>query len=243
MAHDVLALLDSTTRCCPTTPTSRSSSAFARQLDRATFEAANLELGQRYRRGEVNDVEFYLSTLKPFTSAELEELHRTFMRERIKPSIPPPAIVAKHRKLGHFIVLTTATSRFLTGPIALELGFENHIATEPEIREGRYTGRILGTPNMREGKVERLLVWLAERDLRLSDFRESWFYSDSQNDLPLLSHVTHPVAVNADPVLAAHARQGTTRSETRTRTAPRGALRNRAGCAQSARPIPSRIDR
>ena len=59
---------------------------------------------------------------------------------------------------------------------------------------------------MREGKVERLLAWLADSRLKLSDFRESWFYSDSQNDLPLLSHVTHPVAVNADPVLAAHAR-------------------------------------
>ncbi|HEX9414501.1 MAG TPA: hypothetical protein VF916_13425 [Ktedonobacterales bacterium] len=89
------------------------------------------------------------------------------MLERILPSIAPAArnLIAKHRKLDHFMILTTATSRFLTAPIARELGFEN-----------------------------------------LSDFRESWFYSDSQNDLPLLSHVTHPVAVNADPVLAAHAR-------------------------------------
>ncbi len=59
---------------------------------------------------------------------------------------------------------------------------------------------------MREGKIERLLEWLAQRGLKLSDFRESWFYSDSNNDLPLLSHVTHPVAVKPDPVLAAHAR-------------------------------------
>jgi phosphoserine phosphatase len=65
---------------------------------------------------------------------------------------------------------------------------------------------VTGVPNIQEGKVERLLSWLAERNMKLSDFRESWFYSDSQNDLPLLSHVTHPVAVNADPVLAAHAR-------------------------------------
>jgi HAD superfamily hydrolase (TIGR01490 family) len=213
MAHDVLALFDLDHTLLPNdTDEQWVEFLLSRgKLDRATFEAANLELGQRYRRGEASEieyVEFYLSTLKPFTSAELEELHRRFMRERILPSIPVAArdLIAKHRRLGHFNVLTTATSRFLTGPIARELGFENHIATEPEMKQGRYTGRILGTPNMREGKVERLLVWLAERDMRLSDFRESWFYSDSQNDLPLLSHVTHPVAVNADPVLAAHAR-------------------------------------
>ena len=180
-------------------------------LDRAAFESANLELSERYRRGEASAIEFtefYLSTLKPFTTAELDELHRTFMRERILPSIAVAArnLIAKHRKLGHFMILTTATSRFLTAPIAKELGFEHHIATEPEFKQGRYTGRVKGVPNMREGKVERLLSWLSERNLKLSDFRETWFYSDSQNDLPLMSHVTHPVAVNADPVLAAHAR-------------------------------------
>jgi len=213
MAHDVLALFDLDHTLLPSDSDEQWVEFLLSRgkLDRATFEAANLELGQRYRRGEAGEieyVEFYLSTLKPFTAEELDALHRTFMHERILPSIAPAAreLIAKHRKLGHFMVLTTATSRFLTGPIALELGFENHIATEPEMKHGRYTGRNLGTPNMREGKVERLLVWLAERDMRLSDFRESWFYSDSQNDLPLLSHVTHPVAVNADPVLAAHAR-------------------------------------
>jgi HAD superfamily hydrolase (TIGR01490 family) len=181
------------------------------KLDRASYEAANVDLAERYRRGEAGAIEFtefYLSTLKPFTADELGELHSVYMRERIMPSIAGAArnLIAKHKGLGHFMILTTATSRFLTAPIARELGFEHHIATEPEIKEGRYTGRVMGVPNLREGKVERLLAWLAERDLKLSDFRESWFYSDSQNDLPLLSHVTHPVAVNADPVLAAHAR-------------------------------------
>jgi HAD superfamily hydrolase (TIGR01490 family) len=181
------------------------------KLDRTTFEAANLDLAERYRRGEAGAIEFtefYLSTLRPFTADELDVLHAEYMRERILPSIAIAArsLIAKHRKLDHFMILTTATSRFLTAPIARELGFEHHIATEPEMKHGRYTGRVMGVPNLREGKVERLLQWLAERNRKLSDFRESWFYSDSQNDLPLLSHVTHPVAVNADPVLAAHAR-------------------------------------
>jgi len=181
------------------------------KLDRGAFEAANQDLVARYDRGEAGGIEFtefYLSTLVPFTVDELATLHATFMHERVLPAIPVAArdLIAKHRRLGHFMLLTTATSRFLTAPVARALGFDNYIATEPEMKDGRYTGRVAGTPNMREGKVERLLDWLADRGLKLADFRESWFYSDSQNDLPLLSHVTHPVAVNADPVLAAHAR-------------------------------------
>jgi HAD superfamily hydrolase (TIGR01490 family) len=213
MTHDILALFDLDHTLLPHDSDEQWVEFLLERgkLDRVAYEAANRELGERYRRGEAGAIEFtefYLSTLKPFTTDELDELHRTFMRERILPSIAPAArnLIAKHRKLEHFMILTTATSRFLTAPIARELGFEHHIATEPEVKQGRYTGRVKGVPNMQEGKVERLLGWLAERNMKLSDFRESWFYSDSQNDLPLLSHVTHPVAVNADTVLSAHAR-------------------------------------
>ncbi|MBK9114536.1 MAG: HAD family hydrolase [Betaproteobacteria bacterium] len=213
MIHDILALFDLDRTLLPH-DTDEQWTAFLLEhgkLDRAAFDAANRDLAARYTRGEAGALEFaefYLSTLTALDPVELAALHDVFMRERVLPSIPVAArdLIAKHRRLGHFMVLTTATSRFMTAPVARELGFENHIATEPEMRDGRYTGRVAGTPNMREGKVERLLDWLADRGMRLSDFRESWFYSDSQNDLPLLSHVTHPVAVNADPVLAAHAR-------------------------------------
>jgi HAD superfamily hydrolase (TIGR01490 family) len=181
-------------------------------LDRGRFEAANLALADRYRRGEAGALEFtefYLSTLSAFTVDDLDRLHPDYLRARILPAIPAAAreLVARHRARNHLLVLTTATSRFLTAPIARELAFEHLIATEPEIIAGRYTGKVAGVPNLREGKVLRLRAWLAERDLVLGDFRESWFYSDSRNDLPLLSLVTHPVAVNADPVLAAHARE------------------------------------
>jgi len=214
MPYDILALFDLDHTLLPRDSDEQWTEFLLEhgKLDRTSFEAANRDLVARYDRGEAGAIEFtefYLSTLTPFSQDELTALHESFMHERILPAIPVAArdLIAKHRRLGHFLILTTATSRFLTGPVALELGFEHHIATEPEMRDGRYTGRVLGTPNMREGKVERLLEWLAARDMKLSDFRESWFYSDSQNDLPLLSHVTHPVAVNPDPVLAAHARQ------------------------------------
>src|SRR6266536_2710799 len=111
------------------------------------------------------------------------------------------ALLDRHRADDHLLIMTTATSRFLTAPIARELGLENLIATEPEIQDGFYTGKVAGTPNMREGKVTRLEAWLGERGLALAGFRQSWFYSDSINDLPLLLRVTHPVAVNPDPPL------------------------------------------
>jgi HAD superfamily hydrolase (TIGR01490 family) len=177
-------------------------------LDRASFERANRTVVDRYRRGEVGVLEFtefYLSTLAGHAMPELERWRDEYLKQKIMPLISSAAreLVARHRASGHVLVLTTAASSFLTARIARELGFENLIATEPEIRGGRFTGKVAGTPNMREGKIARLEAWLSERNDTLSRYRQSWFYSDSRNDIPLLSRVTHPVAVNADATLAA----------------------------------------
>jgi len=214
MAHDVLALFD----LDHTLLTLDSDEAWVEflieegVLDKAAFERANHELVTRYRAGEATSVEFthfYLSTLVGRDTSTLDAWHATYLERKIRPAISPfaRALLAKHRADGHLLVMTTATGRFIVAPIARELGFEHFIATEPEMHEGRYTGKVAGTPNMREGKVTRLEAWLAERGLALERFRQSWFYSDSVNDLPLLSRVTHPVAVNPDPPLAALARE------------------------------------
>lgn len=180
-------------------------------LDRTEFERANHDLVARYRAGQATSLEFsyfYLSTLVGRDIAMLEAWHARYLERKIRPAISTAAreLVEEHRAGGHLTVLTTATGRFIVAPIARELGFDNVIATEPEMKDGRYTGRVSGTPNMREGKVTRLDAWLSERGMALGRFRESWFYSDSVNDLPLLMRVTHPVAVNGDPSLAAFAR-------------------------------------
>ena len=181
-------------------------------LDRGRFELAMREVEEGYRRGEIGIYEFcefYLSTLPPYEPARLEAWRGRYLAERIFPAVSTAArsLLAKHRAAGDLMVLTTAASRFLAAPIARNLGFEHLIATEAQMAAGRYTGKVEGTPNMREGKISRLDAWLADRGMTLAGYAKSWFYSDSRNDIPLLSRVTHPVAVNPDSTLEALARE------------------------------------
>ena len=210
MPADVLALFD----LDDTLLTLDSDSAWVEYLiaqhalDGASFGRRNRIIDERHRSGEVGVLEFtefYVSTLGAQPLARLEAWRDDYLKTRIEPAIPVSAreLVRRHRDSGDLCVLTTATNRFLSEPIGRELGFEHVIATEAEMRDGRFTGKVAGVPNMREFKVERLESWLAERGQRLADFRQSWFYSDSRNDIPLLSRITHPVAVNPDPTLAA----------------------------------------
>ncbi len=180
-------------------------------LDRAQWDAANHDLIARYNRGEAGAIEFtefYLSTLTQFDDVALLRLRERYLEAKVRPRITTAArrLVDQHRSAEDLVIVTTAVFRFLSEPIAAEFGIADVIATEAERLDGRYTGRVSGIPNTREGKLERLLMFLAARGQRLSDFRRIYAYSDSLNDLPLLSQVTNPVAVNADAVLSAHAR-------------------------------------
>ena len=150
---------------------------------------------------------FQLAPLATHPAAQLDDWHRRFMDEVILPAIRPAAraLIARHAEQGDLCAIITATNDFVTGPIAREFGIEHLIATRVECRDGRYTGRHVGTPTYREGKVTRTGDWLRELGRKWSDFERSWFYSDSANDIPLLSRVTDPVATNPDERLAAHA--------------------------------------
>jgi HAD superfamily phosphoserine phosphatase-like hydrolase len=104
-------------------------------------------------------------------------------------------------------VIITATNSFVTAPIAREFGVEHLIATEPEQKDGEFTGRVADVPCFREGKITRLENWMAQHGWNWNSFAESWFYSDSLNDMPLLNKVKNPVAVDPDATLRAHAEQ------------------------------------
>ncbi len=180
-------------------------------LDRAEHEARNDEFFEQYKAGTLDIyefLEFQLAPLARYPRTQLDQWHEEFMRARILPSITSAAraLVASHRDAGHECMIITATNAFVTAPIAREFGVPTLIATEIEESDGRFTGRPRGLPSFREGKVRRLEEWLAARG-GWPAVSESWFYSDSANDLPLLDRVDHPVAVDPDARLLAIAKE------------------------------------
>ena len=181
-----------------------------RVLDRESYEAQNRTYYEQYVAGTLDIHEYLGFALRPLAAHAPEDLqrwHAEFMRLRIVPMITPAsrALVARHVAAGELCAIITATNSFVTAPIARAFGVQHLIATEPEVRNGRFTGQVAGTPCFREGKLLRLEQWLAGMGRRLRDFEQSTFYSDSHNDLPLLERVTRAVAVDPDEALAAEA--------------------------------------
>ncbi|HEY8027312.1 MAG TPA: HAD family hydrolase [Burkholderiaceae bacterium] len=180
-------------------------------VNAATFEARNKEFFAQYQAGTMDPVaylEFALGHLARFKRSQLDEMHKQFMDEVIKPTILPEAhaLLQKHRDAGDLVAIVTATNRFVTAPIAQALGVEHLIAAEPEENaEGELTGHLKGVPTSGHGKVVHTHAWLAGMDKTLNSFPQTWFYSDSHNDIPLLSVVTHPVATNPNSTLTTHA--------------------------------------
>ncbi|MDR2450697.1 MAG: HAD-IB family hydrolase [Candidatus Accumulibacter sp.] len=181
-------------------------------VDRESYTAKNDRFYAQYRAGTLDIREFLDFQLHPLSChprARLDAWHREFMAARILPAIGAPAraLVRRHLDGGDLCALVTATNSFVTGPICLELGIAHLIATIPAQEDGRFTGGVRGTPNFREGKVARVEAWLESMGFWWDSFARTWFYSDSSNDLPLLSRVSDPVAVDPDEALLAHARE------------------------------------
>ncbi len=178
-------------------------------VDGPKYERENQRFYDEYKAGTLDIYEFLRFSLRPLAEhdmATLDTWHRQFMREKIEPIMLPRAreLLQQHRDQGDFLLIITATNRFVTAPISEAFGVDDMLATDPQIRDGRYTGEVEGTPCFQQGKVTRLKQWLEQSGRNLEG---SWFYSDSQNDLPLLELVAHPVAVDADETLSAHAEQ------------------------------------
>ena len=177
-------------------------------LDREAHEARNIEFFEQYKAGTLDIhafLDFQLAPLARHSRAELDTWHQEFLGTRIRPLISPAAraLVQQHADSGDLLAIVTATNSFVTGPIAREFNIPHLIATIPAQEDGRFTGQPRGMPSFREGKIVRVDAWLESLGLWLGSFEQSWFYSDSHNDLPLLEKVSHPVAVDADATLTA----------------------------------------
>ena len=175
-------------------------------LERTEYEAKNDRFFLQYKAGRLDIhefLEFQLAPLARHPREKLEEWHGEFMRTKVLPLIRLKGreLVQRHLRDKHLCAIVTSTNTFITAPIAREFGVDHLLATELELRDGRFTGKPSGTPCFRQGKVTRLAEWLGGQGRTLASFSASWFYSDSQNDLPLLERVTHPVAVDPDEIL------------------------------------------
>jgi HAD superfamily hydrolase (TIGR01490 family) len=172
-------------------------------LERASYEHRNQVFFDQYKAGRLDIyafLDFQLAPLAQYPRAQLDAWHLQFMAQKILPKIPAAARRLVNRSLqeAYLCAIVTATNSFVTAPIAREFGVAHLVATEPEQVEGRFTGKVSGTPCFREGKIARVDQWLTAQGRRWDDFSETRFYSDSHNDLPLLEKVTHPIAVRPD---------------------------------------------
>ena len=176
-------------------------------VDGAYFKEQNDKFYEDYKNGCL-DMHAYgafiLQPLTKYTQQELVLFHYQFMRECVIPMVLPKGqeLIQQHRDAGDEIVIITATNDFVTFPISKYLGVDHLIATTAEKIDGQYTGKISGTPCLKEGKIGKLMDWLDTTDFSLMGAR---FYSDSFNDIPLLAEVDEPVVVDPDATLREHA--------------------------------------
>lgn len=172
-------------------------------VDADDYREANDRFYADYRKGTLDILAYQAFSLAPLVGRDADTLaswHRRFMQTCIEPLLLPRAfdLLDEHRERGDTLLIITATNRFVTAPIAERLGVPHLLATEPEQKDGFYTGAVAGIPCFQRGKIERLDAWLDETGESAED---TYFYSDSRNDLPLLEQVDHPVAVDPDDTL------------------------------------------
>ena len=155
---------------------------------------------------------FVLAPLQGKDRSQVQQLQQAFVRDCIEPMLLDKAfeLINQHRIAGDILLLMTATHAVVAEPVAARLGFEHWLCSGVGMDHNQYTGEPQGLPCFQEGKIAHLEQWRAEWDAEgqaLPALQDTWFYSDSHNDLPLLSAVGHPVAVDPDAPLRQHAEQ------------------------------------
>ena len=175
--------------------------------DTASFQKMNEYFYQQYEVGKLDIyawAEFSFKVLTEYSIDELNDLRQNFIHQKIEPIFLDKAqsCINQHKENGDTVLVITASNTFITAPIAEMYGINHLLATEPEFKDGRFTGKVSGVPCFQSGKIDNLMPWIEKHNKNL---KGSYFYSDSHNDLPLLELVDHPVAINGDPRLTSTA--------------------------------------
>ena len=150
------------------------------------------------------DIDGFLSfCLKPLIAndmSKLLKLREQFIEEKIRPIVTKTGkeLIDQAHAEGKKVIIATATNDFVTRPIADIFDVSVLIATEFEIKDNAFTGRVVGAPCFRDGKLNKVTKWISDNNFDLS---QASFYSDSFNDLPLLERVKKPVIVDGDDKL------------------------------------------
>jgi HAD superfamily hydrolase (TIGR01490 family) len=178
-------------------------------VDTQNYQLKNQHFFNQYALGklDINEyLEFCLKPLSQHSKKTLDNWHQRFMREKIEPILLPKAqaVVNQHKANGDTLLVITATNFFVTSPIVKRYGIENLLATNPEIKNGQFTGKVVGEPCFQTGKITHLNRWLQQTGISING---AYFYSDSYNDLSMLELVDNPVVVNADKLLQQTAKQ------------------------------------
>jgi HAD superfamily hydrolase (TIGR01490 family) len=175
-------------------------------VDQKSHQASNQKFYDDYNAGKLDIYEFTEFQFKFFKNNPrklLDKLLARYIEEVAEKMITQKAknLISEHRSNGDKLLIITATNSYITKPIGNLLGIDDLIGTDLEEVDGEFTGKVRGIPSFKEGKVDRLNLWLKQKKLTFEGFERTFFYSDSQNDLPLLSIVTDPVAANPDKEL------------------------------------------
>lgn len=176
--------------------------------DEEDFARQNDAFYQDYLNGvlDINAyVRFATHAIRARSPQEAHLMQTRFMNEVIEPHVRLQALelIKRHRDQGDQLMIITANNEWVTRPIAERFGIKDLIAVElARDDRGQMTGEISGIPSLGEGKLKRLQVWMQEREMSAQNV-ETTFYSDSINDVPLLSWVDHPIATNPDDRLRA----------------------------------------
>ena len=178
-------------------------------VDEKVYKLQNKKFYDDYCAGKLDIDEYLNFSLQAFAKNEISQLNEwreAFIREVIPPLISLPALnlVKQHLDKKNTVVVASSTNSFIVEPIANLFGIDQVIATDLEIMQQKFTGKVDGLPCYGENKLTKLKHWI---DVNRIQYNASWFYSDSINDLPSLKWADYTIVVNGDDMLCKEARK------------------------------------